>query len=441
MSHWNSMLIYLSDILGTELSNTFLKRIHFKEYQNENTMILIAEDSFTKGWFEETCIPNLRIFNESEGLVLDFRIEITKKERSEYSKSAREIKTFKKEDRSLSHDFLFEYYIPGDCNDFPYQAAKTVAINDNTKYNPLLIQGKTGAGKTHLAQAIVHEFRRLHPDSIAIYTTSEDFINEFVEHIQKKSMSAFREKYRHCDLLVVDDLQSFRSSQVETVKELENICNSLISYGSQMVFTSDRSHTKLKELSSRLRGRLAGGLSVDLQNPNFETRKAILIDMVQREGHKVDFKVIDLIAETVDHDIRELKGSLLKLFAFADLKKKEISLSLAKKVLSDKIHIEMPKNLAISEIQKEVARYYGIKASDIKSTSKLNSKTHPRQIAMYIASKYTNLTSTEIGNAFGKTHSTVLRSAQKITGEMDKNTNIKRDIEKIILELSEKTHI
>ena len=215
---------------------------------------------------------------------------------------------------------------------------------------------------------------------------------------------------------------------------------SLISRGAQMVFTSDRQIKKLKDLNPRLRTRLDGGLAVDLKNPDFETRKAILLDMAQRENHKVDNKIIDLIADTVELNIRELKSTLLKLFAYADLKKKDISLKLTKEVLSDKINIEIPQDLSIPEIQKAVAAHFGIKTSDIKSDSKLSSKAHPRQIAMYIASKHTKYTSTEIGSLFSKSHSTVLRSAQKIELEMPKNVNLRKDIDKILLEISE-THL
>ncbi|MDK2819136.1 MAG: chromosomal replication initiator protein DnaA [Spirochaetota bacterium] len=453
MELWNILLQHLSKNLDNGLSGSLLKRIYFKECQNDYLMILLAEDPFTKGWFEKSCIPILKEYLLQNSLNKDFRIEMIQEARiitSEIIDSYQVDKIsitpttqtttpLKTSSINLASEFIFDHFIPGNCNDFAYKAAHIVVEDTCSKYNPLVIVGPMGTGKTHLTQSIVHKFHHQNPTATAIYITSEDFTNEFIEHLQKKNMHAFREKYRQCDLLVIDDIQGMQSRD-STTEELENVFNALISRGVQMVFTSDRQVKKLKDLNPRLRTRLSGGLTVDLKNPDFETRKAILLDMAQRENHKVDNKIIDLIADTIDLNIRELKSTLLKLFAYADLKKKDISLKLTKEVLSDKIHIEIPQDLSVPEIQKAVAAYYGIKTSDIKSDSKLSSKAHPRQIAMYIASKHTKYTSTEIGSLFSKSHSTVLRSTQKIESEMPKNVNLRKDIDKILLEISE-THL
>ncbi|MGL4563455.1 MAG: chromosomal replication initiator protein DnaA [Brevinema sp.] len=439
MTLWNSLLDHLLVSLETGFARPLLKRVHLKECQNDSLLILVAEDSFTKGWFEENCLPVLYEYLDIQGIKKEFRIELAQGTSSDAINNqkiekAQTKKTAKTAQHHLVSDFTFNCFIPGDCNDFPYQASMNIAKDTSSRYNPFVISGSIGTGKTHLAQAIVRQFEELHPDKKTVYITSEDFTNEFIKHIQHKSMNLFREKYRHCDLLVIEDIQSLQERD-STSEELENIFNALLSRGSQMVFTSDKHIEKLKGLKHRLRTRLAGGLAVELKKPNFETRKAILLDMMERENHKADHKVIDFIAETIDDNIRSAKGTLLKMLAYADLKKKDISLKLAKEILSDKIKIDVPTDLSINEIQKAVAHYFGIKLSDIKSDSKLNAFARPRHIAMFIASKHTNFTSTEIGSVFGKAHSTVIRSYRKIEEKLPTDSNLKKQVDKIILEL------
>lgn len=447
MELWHSLIKHLSLSLDSGFSRPLLKRIHFKECQNDHLYILIAEDTFSKGWFENNCLPLIYEYLNQKNLHKDFRIEINtlinKTENLDNSLiDKKEFSTttpIKKTEHHLAVEFTFDYFIPGDCNDFPYQAARNISKENISMYNPFIITGNIGTGKTHLAQAIVSHFESLYPQKKTIYITSEEFTNEFIKHIQNKNMNIFREKYRNCDLLVMDDIQGLQNRD-STTDELENTFNDLISKGTQMVFTCDKNIEKLKGLNPRLRTRLSGGLSVSLKTPGFETRKAILLDMIQRENYKVDHKVLDLIAEVVDDNIRSLKGTLIKIFAYADLKKKDISLKLAKEILSDKIKIDIPSDLTINQIQKAVSHFFGIKISDIKSSSKLNAIAYPRQIAMYIASKHTNFTSTEIGSLFGKSHSTVLRSTQKIESQLSKSANLKKQVEKIMLELSDIYH-
>ncbi len=441
MELWKSLSEHLCASLDDNIAKATLKRIHFKEIINDHIIVLKAEDSLSHGWFKAQCLPLLHSKLAELSLQKEFRIELMRnvpKDSVDTPSPKTKKSSHKKFSNNLSPDYTFDTFIPG-CNDFVFSAASTIVEERNAKYNPLIIVGGLGTGKTHLAQSMVAQLKTSNPELEALYTTSEDFTNEFIEHLQKKNMDQFRNKYRKCDLLVIDDIQGLQNRD-STTDELENIFNSLISHGGQMVFTSDRPVKKLKDLNVRLRSRLSSGLAVDLKNPDFETRKAILLDMAQRENHKIDSKIIDLLAETIDQNIRELRSNLIKLFAYADLKKKDISLKLAKEVLSDRIQIDIPANLSVPEIMKAVAVHFGIKASDIKSDSKLSSKAHPRQIAMYLATKHTKYTSTEIGNLFGKSHSTVIRSTQKIDKALPNDINLKRDLDKILLELAEVHH-
>ncbi len=441
MDLWNAIKQHLIDTSEDTFSRAALERIYFKECQNDKLIILSAEDAFSKGIFEENCLDVISTYLKDLDVQYDFRVEILQEPRKKNiettpQKQAQEkVKNNPKKNIQLNEEYTFENFIAGACNEFSFSAAKTSVTEPNV-YNPLVFVGAVGTGKTHLAQAIANEYLKQNPQANVIYITSEDFTNEYIESIKKHSMEKFREKFRRCDLLVMDDVQGIEKRD-STKDELENIFNSLSNSGKQMIFTSDRSINKLKELGARLKGRINSGVTVTLKSPSFETRKAILLDMVQKNNQKIDDKGIDLIAEKIDHDVRELKSTLMTIFAVASFKKKEVSIKLVKEQLADKINIELPSDISVSSILKAVASYYGIKPSDMKSDSKLHAKALPRQVAMYIANKHTKNTSTELGLQFKKSHSTVLRSAQKIEHEIPNNVNLKKDIDKILLELSE----
>jgi len=200
-----------------------------------------------------------------------------------------------------------------------------------------------------------------------------------------------------------------------------------------MVFACDRPAKSLTAVEDRLRTRFDSGLSVKIEHPDFETRKAILLARVAEQNVIIPDDVIDYIAYNVESDIRLLEGSLTKVIAYADLKKKEISLDLAKEILRDKIKVEVPKNITITDIQKVVSRYFNITVNDIKSNRRLENITYARHIAMYLAKEYTNHSLTEIGELFGgKAHTTVLRSAEKISQLIKKRVKIKKEVEDII---------
>ncbi len=451
MELWNLLLQHLEQTLDGSFRRAVLSRISFKECQNDKLIVLQAEDSFYAGMFEKNCGPILKEYMNEQGIDKDFRVDISAepaaprpaKKSSESVKSSAPAVKESTDTQSkpavmhgLSPDFTFDSFIPGNCNEVEYKMAKKLSVS-NAKYNPIVIIGKVGTGKTHLAQAVAHDFKEKNPNSNIVYVTGEEFVGEFVDYLtHKKPMTSFHKKYRQCDLLIVDDLHHIQGAE-QSQKELENVYNALENRGVQMLFTSDRPIDKLK-VNSRLRARFKG-VPLDLNHPEFETRIAILMDMAQKENHHLDPKIAELIASTVDSDVRDLKSTLMKMFAVSDLKKKEISMKLAKEVLGSKINIEVPHNISIQEVQKIVANYYGIKVSDMKSDSKLKNIAEPRQVAMYISQKYTKNTSTEIGNMFNKSHSTVLRSAEKIKKELPKNTDMKRAIDKILLEMSE-TH-
>ena len=443
MDFWNSLLSRIPQHIDSQLADSFLHRISLHEIQNDSRVVFHAEDEFTKGWFEKHGLPVIAQLLKEEQLNYELVVVTTPKASAQALST--EVAPLPRRNKSntlhLSSEFTFDLFIGGQCNEFPRHAATSI-FKGGSSFNPLVISGPTGSGKTHLAQAIAHEFVKNHPDKRVVYATGEEFMNDFIKNLQGhgNSMNSFRETYRNCDILIIDDIQLLSGKKEGTTTELGNIFDKLISRGVPMVFTSNRTIRNIKDFDERLAARLDGGLPVELIYPSFETRSAILMALAQKENIKIDDKVLKLIAETLEGDVRQLKSMLFKIAAYADLKKNHISMKMAAEFLSDKIQIDVPKDLSIPDIQKAVAKFYGVTLSNIKSDSKLGAYTLPRQVAMYLANKHTKNSSTEIGQLFGKSHSTVLRSAQKIEESLPKSADLRKQIDKILIELTGSHH-
>lgn len=413
--------------MDSQLADAFLRRIRFQELQNDRLVILSAEDALSKGWFEENYLALLKEMLHNEGRPSDISIVISPPPTPKASRK----------NVHLSPEFTFDLFVSGRCNEFPCHAARSFLSGSST-FNPLVITGPIGSGKTHLAQALAQELLKRGSSHNVICVTGEEFMNDFIRnlHTQSGSMNHFREHYRSCDALIIDDIQALSGKKEGTTTELGNIVDKLISRGVPMVFTSSRPIKNLKDFDERLSARLDGGLNVELKYPAFETRMAILIALMQKEGLSIDDKILKIVAETLEGDVRQLKSMLFKITAYADLKKSHVTMKIAREFLADKIQIDVPHDLSIGDIQRAVAKFYGVTLANIKSESKLGAYTHPRQVAMYLASKHTKNSSTEIGQLFGKSHSTVLRSVQKIEGSLPKSTDLRKQVDKILIDLT-----
>ncbi|URA09450.1 chromosomal replication initiator protein DnaA [Thermospira aquatica] len=434
MDLWNEIARELSQTFDSELNRAILEKIRFKEVQNDKIIVLIAPDPLTSGWFE----ANYRQLAESIAFRLTqkpyvFQVEIAPhqvvyKKVSERSSVSEAGVT----QPYLNPKYTFERFVVGSNNDFAHAAAMQVAQCPGTNYNPLFIYGNVAVGKTHLIQAIAHYILKNSPEKKVRYVTSEVFANEFIESISKKNTEHFRSRYRTLDVLIIDDVQFFQGKE-STLEEFFHTFNTLLHEKKQVVFACDRPPHLLKNISDRLLTRFNSGLTIKIENPDMETRMAILTRRVEEESLDISTEVIRYIAEHIDSDIRNLEGALTKLIAYADLRKKEISLDLAKEVLRDKIQMEVPKNLTVTDIQRAVARYFNINVNDLKSERRLENITYARHIAMYLAKEHTNLSLTEIGSLFGgKAHTTVMRSADKIEKMMKTRKKVRKEIEDII---------
>ncbi len=322
-------------------------------------------------------------------------------------------------------DYTFENMAVSSSNQLAFVSASTVASKPGVAYNPLFIYGPTGVGKTHLMQAIANEVFSKNPNKKILYTTSEEFTNEVVEAIRTNNTSAMKKRFRNIDLLIIDDIQ-FIAGKERVQEELFHTFNSLVDNASQIVLSSDRPPTEIKQVEKRLISRFSGGLTVDVQSPDFELRTAILLIKSKKYGVGLTIDVAKLIAQKAQ-DARGLEGLLLRIITQAQSSGGEITEELVSSVLSlnkeEKLNSFHP-----DELIKNVCFYYKVKETQLKSPKRDAFLVRPRQVAMFLLKKELGLTFVEIGNLLGgRDHTTIMHGVEKVEG-MLKNSLISEDI-------------
>lgn len=338
--------------------------------------------------------------------------------------------------------YTFDNFVVGKSNQFCYAAARAVAENPGTKFNPLFIYGGVGLGKTHLMHAIGNYIKQNYPKLKIQYVTIEKFTNDYIDSLhgnnKEKSISSFREKYRNVDVLMVDDIQIIKN-KTETQEEFFHTFNDLYQCNKQIVIASDRPPKEIATLSDRLVSRFTSGLIQDMQSPDFETRVAILRKKAQLERYYIDDDVIDFIAEKVDTNIREMEGLLSKVYFFATLLgKKSATIEEAREAFKEQQNVQKEK-LTPESIIETVCSYYGIEYSEITGKKKSKEIVEPRMVAIYLISEMLEIPLVSIGKLFGgRDHTTIIHARDKITEQMktDKKTQVVvADIKKQIGEI------
>ncbi len=326
----------------------------------------------------------------------------------------------------------FDSFIVSNSNQFAHAAARGVAANPGSKYNPLLIYGPSGLGKTHLLHAIAVDVLKANPRARICYLSAEQFVNGFIESIQKKSVDQFRHSYRsRFDVFLIDDIQFFAhkgASEEEFFHTFNHLCGS----HNQVVLTSDKPPKDLQNLEDRFVTRLQQGLVVDVKPPDLETRIAILKAKAEAEDLYVPEEVCLLIANNIRSNVRELEGALVRLSAEASINGTEITVEMAKESLADLFNENRSNTVSIEVINKAVCQYFRISAAELNSKSRARKYSGPRQIAMYLSRKYTGKTFPEIAQAFGgKDHSTVIHAVEKIDKAIGASTAVKKQVDEI----------
>jgi len=344
----------------------------------------------------------------------------------------RKVKLYHIDAYNLQKRYTFDTFVVGSGNRFANAATLAVAKSPGQAYNPLFIYGAVGLGKTHLLQAIGNYIRENNPDLKVYYTSCEKFLNEMVDAIQNGATIQFKKRYRGKDILLIDDMQ-FIQNKEGLQEEIFHTFNSLHDKGKQVVMTSDRPPIEIEGIEERLLSRFQWGLVCDLKPPDFETRIAILKKKAELAGATVSNDILHYIAHRVKSNIRELEGALVTLLALTSLTDMQLTLESSEQILNDILGREKINKLTVEKIQEVVSDHYTVTPQALRGKRRTRSISFPRQVAIYISREYTNLPLKAIGKAFGgRDHSTVLHDYEKIKSLMEKNNEIKDDVELIV---------
>jgi chromosomal replication initiator protein len=339
----------------------------------------------------------------------------------------------------LNPQYTFNTFIEGDCNRLARSAGFAVAAKPGvTSFNPLMVYGGVGLGKTHLVQAIGNEIKGNVSDKFVLYVSSEYFTNQFIEAVKNNKVQDFTNFYLQVDILIIDDVQ-FLSGKEKTQEIFFHIFNHLHQSGRQIIMTSDCPPRDLKGLEERLLSRFKWGLTADLQQPDLETRIAIIQKKMAADGIDIPANVIEYLAYSVDTNIRELEGVIISLMAHASLTKRDINLELAKQTLKNIVQ-DIDSEVGIDFIQKTVSEYFDIPLDDLKAKTRKKEIVIARQTAMYFSKEYTNHSLKSIGYHFGgRDHSTVIHAVQSVNDMIDTNVKFKSSIDELRKKLKMRT--
>lgn len=420
---------------------------------SDNILKLSVPNEFTKGIldtrYKDLLIQALKIVT-SRKFKIEFYLESDLEEEKENEEKQKEEKKENTNDvdgsivvsdemsATLNPKYTFQSFVIGNSNRFAHAASLAVAESPAKAYNPLFIYGGVGLGKTHLMHAIGHYILQENPKAKVVYVSSEKFTNELINAIKDDKNEEFRNKYRKVDVLLIDDIQ-FIAGKERTQEEFFHTFNALHEENKQIILSSDRPPKEIPTLEDRLRSRFEWGLIADIQPPDFETRMAILKKKADVEGLNVPNEVMVYIATKIKSNIRELEGALIRIIAYSSLTNRDVSVDLASEALKDIISNKESAPVTVKTIQESVANYYNLRIEDLKSQRRTRNIAYPRQIAMYLSRKLTDMSLPKIGEEFGgRDHTTVIHAYEKISENLKTDEGLQSMINDITKKLTQK---
>ncbi len=417
MEHvWNNCLERLQDELPESHFNMWIRPLKFS--YNQNKWIVFAPNKFVRDWVDMEYLSKIsyhleELTGKETNIALvesGFSEAVEKKEMAPIEPAKKRRQSYSIE---LNPNFTIKHFVSGKSNQLAVAAAKQIVLNPGTSYNPLFIYGGVGLGKTHLMQAVGNALKEKNPNARVVYLSSERYVSEMVRAIQTNSMESFKEFYRTCDLLLIDDIQFFAGKD-RSQEEFFHTFNELLEGRQQMIFTCDRYPREIDGLEDRLKSRFGWGLTVAVEPPELETRVAILIHKAELAQISIPHEVAFFIAKRMHSNVRELEGALKRVIAHIQFTGEEICLEVVKEALKDLIALQ-DRLITIDNIKKTVAEYYKIREVDLIAVRRTRTVARPRQLAMALAKELTNHSLPEIGSAFGgRDHTTVLHACRKV---------------------------
>ena len=422
---WTSCIRQLETELSEQLMNTWIRPLQAEEQGDD--LLLYAPNRFVVDWVRDHYLTriNTLILENSNGSTKQVSLLVGAKVIAQQpvvnAQAETSIQTVHHK-HNLNSDFIFDSFVEGKSNQLAKAAALQVANNPGKAYNPLLIYGGVGLGKTHLMHAIGNHILQLNPQSHVVYLHSERFVQDMVKALQHNAIDKFKRYYRSVNALLIDDIQFFAGKE-RSQEEFFHTFNALLEEQQQVIISCDRYPKEVEGLEERLKSRFGWGLTQLIEPPELETRVAIMQSKAAAVNTELPNEVAFFIAKRIRSNIRELEGAVRRVIANSQFTGKPITLDFAKEALHDLITLQ-EKLVTIDNIQKTVAEYYKIRISELISAKRSRSITRPRQIAMALAKELTNHSLPEIGEAFGgRDHTTVLHACRK-TNEL-RNSDIR----------------
>jgi chromosomal replication initiator protein len=435
---WEETLLLIENRISKQVYDTWFSQSKLLSIDG-NKVLIEVPSKFHRDWIKEhhwgIFCDVIKEVMKQEDVLIEFFVQP-----QQMKKATHQAKEEKREGREekislFEKKYTFSTFVVGPSNQFAHAAAKAVADAPGRAYNPLFIYSGVGLGKTHLVTAIGHHIQGKTPRMKVAYLSSEQFTNELINRMSHQRMEEFRQKYRNMDILLIDDIQ-FIAGKERTQEEFFHTFNALYEAQKQIVLTSDRQPKEIPDIEERLRSRFESGLISDIQQPDLETRIAILKKKAEIWGIRLPDDVAEFLASVMKSNIRELEGGLVKLGAVSSLTNTEITQELAKNELKYLID-NRDRVITKDFIQKLTADAFGVKITDMKSKRRTKAVVLPRQVAMYLCRNFAGASLPEIGNFFGgKDHSTVIHACKVIEEKKEKDPELRAKIDMLIKQLT-----
>ena len=436
---WTELKISLKKSIGENNFNNWLSPVEFSHIEDDVAIFLVPTNflgNYVSQNFGEIIVAQISSDNGKINRIR-FEVDTDLNNFGGFQPSTPAHISVQKDNglsgAQLDKRFTFDAFVVGKPNELAHAAARRVAEGGDVSFNPLFLYGGVGLGKTHLMHAIAWELSNRRPDINVLYLSAEQFMYRFVQALRERKMMDFKQLFRSVDILMVDDVQ-FIAGKGSTQEEFFHTFNALVDQNKQIIISGDRAPGEIKDLEDRIKSRLQSGLVVDLHPTDYELRLGILQSKVERQKQQypelsIDSNVLEFLALRISTNVRVLEGALTRLFAFASLIGRHITLEVAQDCLADVLRASERK-ITVEEIQRKVSEHYNIRLSDMIGPKRLRTYARPRQIAMFLSKQLTSRSLPEIGRRFGgRDHTTVMHGVRRIDELRTQDGQIAEDLE------------